>query len=121
MTSPGFSELMCKLTEQGHTEADAQIKELLTDIQYSENLYALKYILKHEGNSVLLETLITDMESFCPQTNDKAYSEDMLIRLEWQLRTVITILQQLHERKHQFTSQIASMYTKTSERIMHRG
>ena len=88
---------MRKLTEQGHTSADARIKRLLTDIQYLENLYALKRIVKHEGNFVSLETLITAMESLCPKKNDTAYSEEMFIRLEWQLQTVITILQQLRE------------------------
>ena len=55
------------LIEQGRTSADAQIKELLTDIQYPENLYALKYVLEHEGKSVSVEVLTAAMEGLYPQ------------------------------------------------------
>ena len=81
------------LIEQGRTSADAQIKELLTDIQYPENLYALKYVLEHEGKSVSSEVLIAAMESLYPQKTDKVFLKEAPIKLEWQLRIVVIILE----------------------------
>src|SRR6185436_14507313 len=93
-----FPKLVCKLIEQGHTSADAQIKELLTDIQYPENLYAIKYVLEH-GESVSSEVLIATMESLYPQKTNKVLLKEEPINLEWQLRIVMIILEQLCERK----------------------
>src|SRR6185369_16351165 len=121
-------KLICKLIEQGHISADAQIKELLTDIQYPENLYALKYVLEREGNSVSLEMLVAAMDGLRPQTNEKAFSEEAPIKLEWQLRTITAILEQLCERKPILTSKFlddirktTSMYKRTHEKISQLG
>src|SRR5437764_14948195 len=78
-TSPKLVHMMI---EQGRNSADAQIKELLTDIQYPENLYALKYILEHEGKSVSSEVLVTVMQSLYPQDIDKVFPEEAHIKLE---------------------------------------
>ena len=101
---------------------------MLTDIQYPENLYALKYVLEHEGKSVSVEVLTAAMEDLYPQKTDKVFSEEAPIKLEWQLRTVITILEQMCERKFQFTCQFlddtrnaTSMYKKMNKKIIQHG
>ena len=65
-------KLIRTLIEQGIISADAQIKELLTDIQYPENLYALKYILEHEGE-YSAEVLTMAMESLYPKQNGRVF------------------------------------------------
>src|SRR5690242_6606323 len=69
-----FPKIIFQLMEQGLMSADAQIKGLLTDIQYSENIYALKYILEHKGESVSVEMLTTAVSSLCSQEFDKVFS-----------------------------------------------
>src|SRR6185436_15697034 len=70
-----FPKIILKLMEQGHTSADAQIRELVRDIQYSENIYALKYILEHKGASVSVEVLQVAMKSlYCvTQETDEVF------------------------------------------------
>jgi len=36
--------------KQGLMSADEQITELLTNLKYSRNIYAVKYILEHKGD-----------------------------------------------------------------------
>src|SRR6185369_8934026 len=128
MNQSSFPKVIRKLIEQGYTSADAQIKELLTDIQYPENLYALKYVLSHEGKSVSVEVLTAAMEGLYPRKTDKVFSEEAPIKLEWQLRTVMTILEQMCERNFQFTCQFlddtrnaVSVFKKTQKKIMQHG
>ena len=98
------------------------------NIHRLENLYALKYILEHEGKSVSSEVLIAAMQSLYPQDIDKIFLKEAPIKLEWQLRTVIIILEQLCERESQFTCQFLddarkaiSVYKKTHKKIMQHG
>jgi len=109
-------------------KADAQIEELLMNINRPENLYALQYILEHEGKSASVEVLAAAMESLYPQKTDKVFSEETPIKLEWQLRIIMIILELMCERKFQFTCQFlddtrsaTSMYKKINKRIMQHG
>ena len=47
-TQSNFPKIILRLVEHEHTSANAQVKGLLTDFKYSENIYALKYILEHK-------------------------------------------------------------------------
>src|SRR6185312_2365622 len=105
VSQKGFPKILLSLMGQGYILADVQIKELLTDIQYPENLYALKYILENKGDEVSVEVLKMAMEHLYPQKTDEVFSEETPIKLEWQLRTAITVLEQLCQNKCQFTSQ----------------
>ena len=78
--------------EQGLMSADEQIEELLTGLKYSRNVYALKYILEHKGDSVSVEMLNTALQSLCSQEFDNVFSGETIIKLEWQLRIIMTIL-----------------------------
>src|SRR6185312_7995084 len=96
-----FPKIVLQLVEQGLVSADAQIKGLLMELQYSENIYALKYILEHKGNSVSVEVLNTALKSLCSQEFDDVFSGETVIKLEWQLRIIMTILEQMSQNKCQ--------------------
>src|SRR6185369_5380131 len=90
-----FPKVILQLMEQGLMSADEQIKELLTDLQYSRNIYALKYILEHKGDSVSVDMLNTAVKSLCSQEFDDVFSEETIIKLEWQLRIIVSIMEQM--------------------------
>ena len=73
-------------------------------MKYSENIYALKYILEHKGDSVSVEVLHvnTALKSLCSQAFDDVFSGETTIKLEWQLRIIVTILEQMHQKECQF-------------------
>src|SRR6185369_9743000 len=124
-----FPKVILQLMEQGLMSANAQVKGLLTDLKYSENIYALKYILEHKGDSVSVEMLDTALKSLCSQEFDDVFSGETAIKLEWQLRIIVTILEQMCQNECQFTCQFldgirqaTSMYKKAHSQIMqHRG
>src|SRR5437764_8432964 len=120
-----FPKVILQLMEQGLMSADDQIKELLTDLKYSRNIYAIKYILEHKGYSVSVDMLDTAMESLCTQGFDNVFSEETTIKLEWRLRIITTILEQMCQKKCQFTRpfidgirQATSKYRDTHSKIM---
>jgi hypothetical protein len=123
-----FPKIILQLMEQGLTSANAQVKGLLTDLKYSENTYALKYILEHKGDSVSVDMLDTAVKSLCSQEFDEVFSEETDIKLEWQLRIIITILEQMCQKKCRFTSQFldgirpaTSKYKNANSKIMQHG
>src|SRR5438128_223630 len=87
-----FPRIILNLIEQGHTSTDAQIKMLLADVQYPENVYALKYTLEYNDDSVSEEVLKAAMKSLYPKELCEVYTEETLIKLEWRLRTIMVIL-----------------------------
>src|SRR6185436_19422730 len=97
-----FPKTILQLMEQGLMSADEQITELLTNLQYSQNIYALKYILEHKKGSVSVEILNTALQSLCSQEFDNVFSGEIIIKLEWQLRIVVLILELMYQ-KCQFT------------------
>src|SRR6185312_2506667 len=101
-TQGSFPKIILQLMEQGLMSADDQIKELLTDLKYSRNIYALKHILKHKGDSVSVDMLETALESLCSQEFNNVFSEETTIKLEWRLRIIVTILEQMSQKKCQF-------------------
>ena len=114
--------------EQGLMSADEQIEELLTGLKYSRNIYALRYILEHKGGSVSVEVLITAMKSLCSQEFDEVFSGETAIKLEWQLRIIVTILELMCQNKCQFTCsfidgirQAISKYKDAHSKIMQCG
>src|SRR5581483_1926680 len=124
-TRSSFPKIILQLMEQGFTSANAQIKGLLTDLKYSENIYTLKYILEHKGDSVSVEMLNAAVQSLCSQEFDKVFSEETAIKLEWQLRIIVTILELLCQNNCQFTCsfidgirQVASKYKNAHSKIM---
>ena len=123
-----FPKIMLQLMEQGLMSADAQIKELLTGLQYTENIYALKYILEHKGDSVSVDVLVTAAKNLCSRGFDEVFSGETIIRLEWQLRIIVTILEQMCQNECQFTCQFLddikktiSMYKNVHSKIMQHG
>src|SRR6185369_6006327 len=124
-----FPKIILLLMEQGFMSADAQIKGLLTELQLSENIYALKYILEHKGDSASVEVLNMALKSLCSQEFDDVFSEETTIKLEWQLRIIMTILEQMCQKKCRFTCQFldcirqaASMYKNVHSTItQHKG
>src|SRR6185312_3654221 len=85
-------------------------------------------VLEREGKSVSSEILIMAMENLHPQQTDKVFLKEAPVKLEWQLRIIIIILEQLCERKPILTSQFlddirktTSMYKRTHERISQHG
>src|SRR6185312_11656949 len=80
-----FPKVILQLMEQGLMSADEQIEELLTGLKYSQNIYALKYILEHKRDSVSVDILDTAVKSLCSQEFDDVFSEEMTIKLEWRL------------------------------------
>src|SRR6185369_7697690 len=123
-----FPKIIFQLMEQGLMSANAQIKELLTDMQYSQNIYALGYIVEHKGGSVSVEVLITAMKSLCTQELDEVFSGETAIKLEWKLRIMIKILEQMCQNKCQFTrlfidaiKQATSKYKNAHSSLMQHG
>jgi len=102
-----FPKIILQLMEQGLMSADEQIEELLTGLKYSRNIYALRYILEHKGDSVSVEVLSTAVDSLCSQEFDKVFSGETAIKLEWNLRIIITILEQMCQNGCQFTGRFA--------------
>jgi len=100
-----FPKVILQLMEQGLMSTDEQIEELLTSLKYSRNIYALKYILEHKGNSVSVEMLNTAVKSLCSQGFDDVFSGETIIKLEWQLRIIVSIMEQMCQNKCQFTYQ----------------
>src|SRR5690349_3807458 len=98
-----FPKTILQLMEQGFMSADEQITELLTNLQYSQNVYALKYILEHKGGSVSVEILNTVSKSLYSQEFDDVFSWETIIKLEWRLRIIIIILEQMYQNDCQFT------------------
>src|SRR5689334_11918777 len=62
-TQGTFPKTILQLMENGLMTADEQIKGLFTDLQYSENFYALKYILQHKGDAVSVDVLNKALKS----------------------------------------------------------
>ena len=123
-----FPKIILQLMEQGLMSADAQIKGLLTELQLSENIYALKYILEHKGDSVSVDMLDTALKSLCSQEFDNMFSRESTIKLEWRLRITIIILEQMFQNECQFTCQFlddirqaTSMYKKAHSKIVQHG
>src|SRR5689334_2376144 len=65
-----FPKIIFELMEQGLQSPDAQIERLLTNLKYPQNIYALKYILEHNGDSVSVEMLDSALKSLCSQEFD---------------------------------------------------
>src|SRR6185437_16925873 len=127
-TQGGFPKIILQLMEQGFTSANAQVKGLLTDLKYSENVYVLKYILEHKGDSVSVDMLETALESLCSQEFNNMFSEETTIELEWRLRIIVTILEQMSQKKCQFTRsfidsirQTSSKYKNAHSKVMQDG
>src|SRR6185437_2817107 len=127
-TQGGFPKIILQLMEQGFTSANAQIKGLLTGLKYSENIYALKYILEHKGDSVSVDMLEIALESLCSQEFNNVFSEETTIKLEWRLRIIVTILELMCQKKFQFTHpfingirQATSKYKNAHSTIMQYG
>src|SRR6185312_12934767 len=124
----GFPKIILHLMEHGLMSADAQIERLLTNLKYPQNIYALKYILEHKGDSVSVDMLDTALKSLCSQEFDDVFSEETNIKLEWRLRIIVTILEQMCQKKSQFTSQFldgirqaTSKYKNAHLKIMQHG
>ena len=100
-----FPKIILQQIEQGHTSMDAHIETLLLNIKRSENLYALKYIIEYNGDDVSEEVLIAAMQSLFPKEPFKVYTKETVIKLEWQLFTIMAILEQMCQRDYKFTCQ----------------
>ena len=127
-TQGSFPKIIFQLMENGLTSANAQIKGLLTDLKYSENIYALKYILEHKGDSVSVDMLDTALESLCSQKFDNVFSRESTIKLEWRLRIIIIILERMCQNECQFPGsfldgirQATSTYKNAYSMIMQHG
>src|SRR6185312_6428873 len=127
-TQGSFPKIIFQLMENGLTSANAQIKGLLTDLKYSENIYALKYVLEHRGDSVSVEMLDTAVKSLYSQEFDEVFSGETAIKFEWQLRIIVTILELMCQNKCQFTHpfidgirQATSKYKNAYSAIMQYG
>src|SRR6185312_1570858 len=127
-TQGSFPKIIFQLMENGLTSANAQIKGLLTDLKYSENIYTLKYILEHNGDSVSMDMLDTALESLCSQKFDNVFSRESAIKLEWRLRIIIIILERMRQNECQFRGsflddirQATSTYKNTHSMIMQHG
>src|SRR6185312_4169192 len=127
-TQGSFPKIIFQLMENGLTSANAQIKGLLTDLKYSENIYALKYVLEHRGDSVSVEMLDTAVKSLYSQEFDEVFSGETAIKFEWQLRIIVTILELMCQKKCQFTHpfingirQATSKYKNAHSTIMQYG
>src|SRR6185436_16588629 len=70
VTQGSFSKIILELMEQGLMSPDAQMERLLTNLKYPKNIYALKYILEHKGDSVSVDVLDTVLKSLCSQEFD---------------------------------------------------
>ena len=75
----GFPKVILQLMEQGLMSADAQLKKLSEDLKYSENIYALKYILEHKGDSVSVDMLDTAVRVYVLKSLMKCFQEKLLL------------------------------------------
>ena len=120
-----FPKIILQQIEQGHTSMDAHIETLLLNIKRPENLYALKYIIEYNGDDVSEEVLIAAMQSLFPKESFKVYTKETVIKLEWQLFTIMAILEQMCQRDYKFTCRFLddireaiSIYKETNMKIM---
>src|SRR6185312_6698508 len=124
----GFPKIILHLMEHGLMSADAQIERLLTNLKYPQNIYALKYILEHKGDSVSVDMLDTALKSLCSQEFDNVFSRESTIKLEWRLRIIIIILERMCQNECQFPGsfldnirQAISTYKNAHSLIMQHG